>query len=910
MKLIEKIFGSYSKKELKKIEPIVDKIEEIEKTLASLSDDELREKTNEFKQRLQKGETLEDILPEAYAVVAEASSRVLGMRHFRVQLIGGIVLHQGRIAEMKTGEGKTLVATLPIYLNALEGKGVHLITVNDYLAKRDSVWMGKLYKFLGLSVGLVVSGMNHEQKKKAYAADITYGTNNEFGFDYLRDNMAMSKNDMVQRDLNYAIVDEIDSILIDEARTPLIISGMVDRKSDLYERANKFAKNLKAKVIVENNDRVFDDDDNKYDYIVDLKAKTVALTETGTKKAEEFFGIEDLSDISNLAISHHINQAIRAYGIMKKDTDYIVRDGQVLIVDEFTGRIMQGRRYSDGLHQAIEAKENVKIASESQTLATITFQNYFRLYHKLAGMTGTAKTEEDEFKGIYKLDIVEIPTNKEVIRKDLHDVIYKTQKAKYNAIVEDVKESYEKGQPVLVGTVSIDKSEIISNLLKKQNIPHQVLNAKHHEKEAEIVAQAGKYKAVTIATNMAGRGTDIKLGGNLEYIVKEELAKKGYTSEVIEMAVTPIAYDNEEVKKAKEAIKEIEEKYEPELEDEKNKVIEAGGLKIIGSERHESRRIDNQLRGRAGRQGDPGSSKFYISLEDDLMKLFGSDKMMTIVDALGLPEDMPIEQKMLTNTIESAQKKVEGRNFTIRKNVLEYDDVMNKQREIIYAQRKEVLNTDDISKIVMQLARPKVKSIVDTYVSHADNIDAIDFTTMNTMLSSLFAKENIISKEDIEILDNENVENILMEKIEKIYEDKHKEAKELKSEEILNNIERFLILNTVNEKWMDHIDAISQLKEGIGLRAYGQTNPIEAYKIECFNMFEDLVSSIQEDATKAVFSLRAQKQEKYNNIVREESKSNIKNISTNENGNTPVKRKPVRAEKKIGRNEPCICRKW
>ena len=910
MKLIEKIFGSYSKKELKKIEPIVDKIEEIEKTLASLSDDELRGKTNEFKQRLQKGETLEDILPEAYAVVAEASSRVLGMRHFRVQLIGGIVLHQGRIAEMKTGEGKTLVATLPIYLNALEGKGVHLITVNDYLAKRDSVWMGKLYKFLGLSVGLVVSGMNHEQKKKAYAADITYGTNNEFGFDYLRDNMAMSKNDMVQRDLNYAIVDEIDSILIDEARTPLIISGMVDRKSDLYERANKFAKNLKAKVIVENNDRVFDDDDNKYDYIVDLKAKTVALTETGTKKAEEFFGIEDLSDISNLAISHHINQAIRAYGIMKKDTDYIVRDGQVLIVDEFTGRIMQGRRYSDGLHQAIEAKENVKIASESQTLATITFQNYFRLYHKLAGMTGTAKTEEDEFKGIYKLDIVEIPTNKEVIRKDLHDVIYKTQKAKYNAIVEDVKESYEKGQPVLVGTVSIDKSEIISNLLKKQNIPHQVLNAKHHEKEAEIVAQAGKYKAVTIATNMAGRGTDIKLGGNLEYIVKEELAKKGYTSEVIEMAVTPIAYDNEEVKKAKEAIKEIEEKYEPELEDEKNKVIEAGGLKIIGSERHESRRIDNQLRGRAGRQGDPGSSKFYISLEDDLMKLFGSDKMMTIVDALGLPEDMPIEQKMLTNTIESAQKKVEGRNFTIRKNVLEYDDVMNKQREIIYAQRKEVLNTDDISKIVMQLARPKVKSIVDTYVSHADNIDAIDFTTMNTMLSSLFAKENIISKEDIEILDNENVENILMEKIEKIYEDKHKEAKELKSEEILNNIERFLILNTVNEKWMDHIDAISQLKEGIGLRAYGQTNPIEAYKIECFNMFEDLVSSIQEDATKAVFSLRAQKQEKYNNIVKEESKTNIKNISTNENGNTPVKRKPVRAEKKIGRNEPCICRKW
>ncbi|MDD3303715.1 MAG: preprotein translocase subunit SecA [Clostridia bacterium] len=906
MKLIEKIFGSYSKKELKKIEPLVDKIEILKTSFESLSDDELRTKTTEFKKRLQKGETLEDILPEAYAVVAVAASRVYA-NPFRVQLIGGLVLHQGRIAEMKTGEGKTLTAAFPLYLNALTGKGAHLVTVNDYLAKYQSILMGKLYKFLGLTIGVVLSGMTPAQKREAYAADITYGTNNEFGFDYLRDNMAMSKADMVQRELNYAIVDEIDSILVDEARTPLIISGMVDKQTDLYERANKFAKYLKAKVIVENNDKEFNEDDNEYDYIVDLKAKTVALTDTGTKKAEDFFNVEDLSDVANLTISHHINQAIRAYGLMKKDSDYIVSDGQVLIVDEFTGRIMQGRRYSDGLHQAIEAKENVKVASESQTLATITFQNYFRLYNKLAGMTGTAKTEEDEFKGIYKLDVIEVPTNKEVIRKDLNDVIYKTKAAKYNAIVEDIKESYEKGQPVLVGTVSVDKSEIISGLLKKEKIPHQVLNAKHHEQEAEIIAQAGKYKTVTIATNMAGRGTDIKLGGNIEYIVKDELAKKGYTDEVIEMATTPIFYDNEEVKKAKEEIKAIEAKYEPELEEERVKVLEVGGLKIIGSERHESRRIDNQLRGRAGRQGDPGSSKFYISLEDDLMKLFGSDRMMAMVNALGLPDDIPLEQNMLSGAIETAQRKVEGRNFSIRKNVLEYDDVMNKQREIIYGQRREVLNTEDISKVVMQLAHPKVKAIVDTYITHADNVDSIDFATMNAMLANLFAKENMLAKEDIEILDNENVENILMEKIQTIYEEKHKEAKELNSEEILNNIERYLILNNVNEKWMDHIDAITGLKEGIGLRAYGQTNPIEAYKIECFNMFEELVSSIQEDATKAVFSVRAQKQEKYDTLVKEETGTKIKNISTNEDGKSPAKREPVKVEKKIGRNDPCPC---
>ena len=909
MKLVEKIFGSYSKREIKKILPIVDKIEEIEKGLSSLSDEDLKNKTIEFKERLKNGETLDDILPEAYAVVAEASSRVLNMRHFRVQLIGGVILHQGRIAEMKTGEGKTLVATLPVYLNALSGKGVHVVTVNDYLAKRDSIWMGKLYRFLGLSVGLVVSGMLPNQKKEAYAADITYGTNNEFGFDYLRDNMAMSKEAMVQRELNYAIVDEIDSILIDEARTPLIISGMVDKKNDLYEKANNFAKGLKAKVIVENNDKEFDASDDEFDYIVDLKAHTAALTDTGTKKCEKYFQITSLSDVDNLTISHHVNQAIRAYGLMKKDKDYIVKDGEVIIVDEFTGRLMQGRRYSDGLHQAIEAKENVKIASESQTLATITFQNYFRLYGKLSGMTGTAKTEEDEFKGIYKLDVVEIPTNKEIKRIDLDDVVYQTQRAKYNAIVEDVKESYEIGQPVLVGTVSIDKSEIISKLLKKEKIPHQVLNAKYHEKEAEIIAQAGKYKAVTIATNMAGRGTDIMLGGNLEYLVKEELSKKGYSQDVIEMAITPISYDIDEVKKAKEEIKKIEEKLKPELNENKLKVIAAGGLKIIGSERHESRRIDNQLRGRSGRQGDVGKTRFYISLEDDLMKLFGSDRMTGIIEKLGLPEDTPIEQKMLTNVIENAQRKVEGRNFSIRKNVLEYDDVMNKQREIIYSQRREVLNSENISEIVLKLAQGKIHKIVSQYFDNAENIEAVDFESLNAVLTNLFAKENILNKEDIEVLDSEEITELLTKKITEIYETKHKEAEEKGINEVLNGIERHLILNVVNEKWMDHIDAISQLKDGIGLRAYGQTNPLEAYKMESFDMFEGLIDTIQEDSTKAVFSIRPKSEQEYKDNIIKENTVNLRNVSTNENGSSAPKREPVKAEKKIGRNQACPCRK-
>ena len=904
MKLLEKIFGTYSSREIKRILPIVDKIEAIEEDLKKLSDDELRAKTDEFKSRLKSGETLDDILPEAYATVAEASSRVLGMRHFRVQLIGGIIIHQGRIAEMKTGEGKTLVATLPVYLNALEGKGVHVVTVNDYLAKRDSIWMGKLYNFLGLSVGLVIPNMSPDEKRKAYNSDITYGTNNEFGFDYLRDNMTMDKESMVQRELNYAIVDEIDSILIDEARTPLIISGNVNKQSDLYKQANSFARGLKARKVVEKNDKEFDETDEDYDYIVDLKAHTVALTNTGTKKAEKYFGIESLSDVSNLAISHHINQALRAYGLMTRDKDYIVRDGKVLIVDEFTGRIMDGRRYSDGLHQAIEAKEGVTIANESQTLATITFQNYFRLYHKLAGMTGTAKTEEEEFKGIYKLDIVEIPTNKPVIRKDYNDVVYKTQAAKFNAIVNEVEECYNNGQPVLVGTVSIDKSEILSNLLKKKKIPHQVLNAKFHEKEAEIIAQAGKYKAVTIATNMAGRGTDIMLGGNLEFIVRSELAKKGYTPEEIELAITPIHNDNPRVIEAKKDMKEIEDKYKPEIQKEKEKVIAAGGLRIIGSERHESRRIDNQLRGRSGRQGDPGASRFYIAMDDDLMKLFGSDKMTKVIDALGIPDDMPIEQKMLTSTIESAQKKVEGRNYTIRKNVLEYDDVMNQQREIIYSQRREVIESDNVYDIVKKLYAGIISSIVKEYFTSADSITSIDYNAVNAVLRNLFGEDNIIKQEDIKSLDEEDMTELLTQKIDDIYQMRVEEAKKLNIEAEFNKIAKYLVLNTVNQKWMDHIDAITALKEGIGLRAYAQTNPLEAYKIESFNMFEELVKAIREESVKAVFSLKPKRKEQ---VVNVKMTNNVTNLMTNAAGEDTPKRKPVKAEKKIGRNDPCPC---
>ena len=827
------------------------------------------------------------------------------MRHFRVQLIGGIIIHQGRIAEMKTGEGKTLVATLPVYLNALSGKGVHVVTVNDYLATRDSRWMGKLYNYLGMSVGLVVPNMDPAEKKAAYNADITYGTNNEFGFDYLRDNMTIDKEEMVQRPLNFAIVDEIDSILIDEARTPLIISGMAGASKEIYKRADAFVKHLKARKIVESNDKEFDGTDEDYDYIVDLKAKTCALTNRGTKKAEEFFGIEQLSDSSNLEISHHINQALRAYGIMHKDTDYIVRDGEVLIVDEFTGRIMEGRRYSDGLHQAIEAKEGVEVAKESKTYATITFQNYFRLYDKLAGMTGTAKTEEDEFKGIYKLDIVEIPTNKPVKRVDYTDIVYKTEKAKFEAIANEVKECYEKGQPVLVGTISIDKSEAISKILKGMKIPHQVLNAKYHEKEAEIIAQAGKYKAVTIATNMAGRGTDIMLGGNLEFLVRSELARKGYTPEEIELAITPIENKDERVIQAKKDMKEIEEKYRPQIQEEKQKVIEAGGLRIIGSERHESRRIDNQLRGRSGRQGDPGASRFYISMEDDLLKLFGSDRLNAVVDALGLPDDMPIEVKMLANTIETAQKKVEGRNYTIRKTVLEYDDVMNQQREIIYNQRKEVLEAEDISDIIKKLYAGILANVSAEFFEDADNIDSIDYPAVNAFLKSIFNEENIISKEDITSLNPEDMNELLNNKIESIYNERLETAKKLEIEDDFRRISKILILHTVNEKWMDHIDAMTNLKEGIGLRAYAQTNPLQAYKIEAFNMFEELNNIIREESVRAVFSLKPRKQQQ---PIRINVRPSVTNLMTNAGGEDTPKRQPVvNKEKKVGRNDPCPC---
>ena len=736
MGIFRKIFKSYSEKEVKRVMPIVDKINGLEEEISKLTDEQLKNKTNEFKKQLEEGKTLDDILPEAFAVVREAAKRVLGMRHFDVQLIGGIILHQGRIAEMKTGEGKTLVATLPVYLNALTGKGVHVITVNDYLAKRDSEWMGKLYKFLGLSVGLVIAGMEPKQKQEAYACDITYGTNNEFGFDYLRDNMVIYKNQLVQRGLNYAIVDEIDSILIDEARTPLIISGRANQSSDLYKKANDFVKRLTPKVIIEEDvkDENQAEDNEKYDYIVDLKAKSASLTQKGIKKAEEEFRLENFNDIENSTLVHHVNQALRAHGVMKRDIDYIVKDGEVLIVDEFTGRIMYGRRYNNGLHQAIEAKEGVKIADESKTLATITFQNYFRMYDKLSGMTGTAMTEEAEFEEIYNLDVVAIPTNKPMIRNDQNDVIYKNEKAKFNAIVQSIKESHEKGQPVLVGTVSIEKSEKLSRILKKEGIKHEVLNAKFHEKEAEIIAQAGKFGAVTIATNMAGRGTDIMLGGNSEFLAKQEMKKNKVPENLIEESNTYYETDEQDILRAREEFQKLEKKYEEEIKEEKEKVIAAGGLKIIGTERHESRRIDNQLRGRSGRQGDPGESKFYIGLDDDLMKIFGGDMITKVYNTIGMDENVPIENKLISNAVESAQKKVEGRNFSIRKNVLKYDDVMNAQREIIYKQRREVLDGENLKDNILNMIKSLAEEVVLTYFSSEEevSIEALDTDIRNT----------------------------------------------------------------------------------------------------------------------------------------------------------------------------------
>ena len=904
MSIIRKIFKTYSQKEVKRVMPIVQKINELEGEISKLSDKELRGKTEYFKEQLKNGKTLDDILPEAFAVVREASKRVLGMRHFDVQLIGGIILHQGRIAEMKTGEGKTLVATLPVYLNALEGKGVHVITVNDYLAKRDSEWMGKLYKFLGLSVGLVIAGMEPKAKQEAYNADVTYGTNNEFGFDYLRDNMVIYKNQLVQRGLHYAIVDEIDSILIDEARTPLIISGRANESSDLYKKADNFVRRLTPKVIVEEDVKDFDqaEDNEKYDYIVDLKAKSASLTQKGIKKAEEAFGLENFNDLENSTLVHHVNQALRAHGVMKKDIDYIVKDGEVLIVDEFTGRIMYGRRYNNGLHQAIEAKEHVKIADESKTLATITFQNFFRMYDKLSGMTGTAMTEAAEFEEIYNLDVVEIPTNKPMIRKDENDVIYKNENAKYRAIVESIKESHKKGQPVLVGTVSIEKSEKLSKLLKQEGIKHEVLNAKYHEKEAEIIAQAGKFGAVTIATNMAGRGTDIMLGGNSEYLAKEAMRKNKVPAELIEAADTYYETDDQEILKAREQFKDLVDKFDEQIKEEKEKVIEAGGLKIIGTERHESRRIDNQLRGRSGRQGDIGESKFYIGLDDDLMKIFGGDAITKVYNTLGADENMPIDSRIISNAVENAQKKVEGRNFSIRKNVLKYDDVMNAQREIIYKQRREVLDGENIHDNIIAMIDFVAENISNMFIE--GETQELNIESLNTEILNVFGIDML----DF-IKDNKNNVQAISDELKKrameIYEQKEQD---IGSDE-MRELERVVMLKVVDEKWMNHIDSMDELKNGIGLRAYGQKDPVVQYRLEGFDMFDEMVNDIKYDVTKILMHIRQQGETKRQETVKITGAA-LEAIHSVDGGakiGTDVDRTIRNEGPKIGRNDPCPC---
>ena len=904
MGIFSKIFKSYSEKEVKRIMPIIEKINNLEGEISKLTDSELRNKTNTLKKQLEEGKTLDDILPEAFAVVREASKRVLGMRHFDVQLIGGIILHQGRIAEMRTGEGKTLVATLPVYLNALTGKGVHVVTVNDYLAKRDSEWMGKLYKFLGLTVGLVIAGMEPKEKQQAYGCDITYGTNNEYGFDYLRDNMVIYKNQLVQRGLNFAIVDEIDSILIDEARTPLIISGRANQSSDLYKKANDFVRRLKAKVIVEEDvkDQEQANDNENYDYIVDLKAKSASLTQKGIKKAEDEFRIENFNDIENSTLVHHVNQALRAHGIMKRDIDYIVKDGEVLIVDEFTGRIMYGRRYNNGLHQAIEAKEGVKIADESKTLATITFQNYFRMYDKLAGMTGTAMTEKEEFEEIYHLDVISIPTNKPTIRQDQNDVIYKNEKAKFNAIVQSIKESNQKGQPVLVGTVSIENSEKISGILKREGIKHEVLNAKFHEKEAEIIAQAGKFGAVTIATNMAGRGTDIMLGGNSEYLAKQEMKRSKMPDELIEQANTFYETDDQEILDAREQFEKLVKKFDEEIKDEKEKVIAAGGLKIIGTERHESRRIDNQLRGRSGRQGDPGESKFYIGLDDDLMKIFGGDLITKMYNTMGMDENIPIENGMISNAVESAQKKVEGRNFSIRKNVLKYDDVMNAQREIIYKQRRQVLDGENINQSILNMISSLAQEVVLNYYAGEDdvNVQALGTDIRNTFGLDMFdwLKDNHKNPDDV------------VEKLQELALQRYAEKENEVGSEQLRELERVVMLKVVDQKWMDHIDAMDELKNGIGLRAYGQQDPVVKYRLEGMDMFDEMVFSIKNDVVKMLMNLRKQEE-----VKREEAAkitgAALQNLQGLDNDQKQVKstinKTVVNNGPQVGRNDACPC---
>ena len=898
MGLIQKIFGTYSQRELKSIYPIADQIEALEEEYRALTDEQLQAKTPEFKQRLQQGETLDDILPEAFAAVREAADRVLGLRPYRAQLIGGIVLHQGRIAEMKTGEGKTLVATLPAYLNALTGNGVHIVTVNDYLAKRDSEWMGKVHRFMGLTVGLIIHDLTKEERQAAYAADITYGTNNEMGFDYLRDNMAIYKNEQVQRGHSFAIVDEVDSILIDEARTPLIISGMGEKSTQLYDMAESFACRLKKYVVTETDDKEAEDETLDADYIVDEKARTATLTARGIAKAEEFFHLDNLSDPENSTIAHHINQAIKAHGTMKRDVDYVVKDGEIIIVDEFTGRLMFGRRYSEGLHQAIEAKEHVSVQRESKTLATITFQNYFRLYSKLSGMTGTAMTEEEEFATIYKLDIVEIPTNRPVVRIDNEDAVYKTEQGKYRAVIRQVKECHEKGQPVLVGTVSIEKNELLSRMLTKEGIRHNLLNAKNHEKEAEIVAQAGQFGAVTVATNMAGRGTDIMLGGNAEYMATNDLRKAGYTDEVIADATGYAETDNSEILEARQLFADKLRQHKAEISGEADRVRQAGGLFIIGTERHDSRRIDNQLRGRAGRQGDPGETRFYISLEDDLMRLFGGERVQAAMERMNIDEDMPIESKMLTRSIQQAQTTVESRNFQARKSVLEYDDVMNKQREIIYGQRRQVLEGMDVKDVIMNMMNTSITHLVQNAFSGIQHLDMTSCQELLRQVEGLYFPKYAVrfSQEQLDAMDAQAVTDAFTQAAAAYYQQKEDEF----TAPVMREVERVVLLRVVDEYWMEHIDAMSDLRQGIRLRAYAQTDPIIAYKKESLEMFEEMIAAIQDETVRRLYSVRLKKNEE----VKRERVANATSESVG--GDGTVKKQP-RKVKKIGRNEPCPC---
>ena len=903
MGLLKKLFGTTSEREVKAISPIVDKIEALDAEYSALTDEQLQAKTQEFKDRYQNGESLDDLLPEAFAACREAAWRVLGLKPYRVQLIGGIILHQGRIAEMKTGEGKTLVATLPAYLNALTGRGVHIVTVNDYLAKRDSEWMGKVYRFMGLTVGLVIHGVMGADKHRAYDADITYGTNNEFGFDYLRDNMAIYKQEMVQRDHAFAIVDEVDSILIDEARTPLIISGQGDESTQLYTIVDNFVSRLKCKVVASVDTKEEEDPNEDADYIVDEKARTVTLTANGIAKAEKAFNLENLADPENTTLSHHINQAIRARGLMKRDIDYVVKDGEVIIVDEFTGRLMFGRRYSEGLHQAIEAKEGVTVARESKTLATITFQNYFRLYDKLSGMTGTAMTEEDEFNGTYSLDVVEIPTNKPLARIDHHDVVYKNEAGKYRAIINQIKECHEKGQPVLVGTVSIEKSELLSGMLKKAGVKHNVLNAKNHEKEAEIVAQAGKFGAVTVATNMAGRGTDIMLGGNAEFLAKNDLRKAGLTDDLIAEATGFAETDNQDILNARKMFSEAEAKYKAEIKPEADKVRAVGGLFILGTERHESRRIDNQLRGRAGRQGDPGESRFYLSLEDDIMRLFGSERVMGMMEKLGVDEDTPIEQKMLTNAIESAQKQVESKNFQQRKSVLEYDDVMNTQREVIYKQRRQVLDGEDMKASMENMIRTTIHNAIHGHMGEQKHMDAESFREALAPFRGVFLlpDELKLTDEELQKYSAEDLCALVEERAFDVYQKKE----QILGSPLMREVERVMMLRVVDEYWMDHLDNMTELRQGIGLRAYGQEDPVVAYKREGYEMFEEMIAAIQEETVRRVFIVRIQAKNGEGSVER---KRVAKVTGTSGGGDGSVKQQPtVHKGVKIGRNDPCPC---